>query len=276
MDFFASPEAFIEKLQLQPQDPMFPAVIHSSVSGLDFNNSILMSTEVVNTKVVPRSEGFISRRFVRPYADTPNMLRLYYTPACQRSNRKNHAYKLVNHLPMDETMFRKKHRLTHHYLVNPERQDSNSMALVKGKALEPFEKMAYSLVHYFEKAHPLKVTEIVLDFIIDDNKTPWLLDVAAIRSKNLTKLWDIASPEDIELLTEKHNNSQLCKLCRMNFPKQELQRLVTNKLIQELTVHLQSRGVNFPEVPHLRKEGLSPVCSVCYELIVAEHQLIDV
>lgn len=62
----------------------------------------------------------------------------------------------------------------------------------------------------------------------------------------------------------------------MSFAKQELQKLVTNKLIWELTTHLQGRGVAFQSVPHLRKEGLSTVCSICYELIVAEHQLIDV
>jgi hypothetical protein len=150
------------------------------------------------------------------------------------------------------------------------------LTLVKGKSLIPFEEMARSLTEYLEKAYPLKITELILDFLVDENKTPWLFEMKGIRTKELTKLWDIAGLDEIELLTEKNNNSQLCRLCRMGFSKQELQKLVTNKLIWELTTHFQNRGIPFPQIPHLRKEGLSAVCSVCYELIVAEHQLIDV
>ncbi len=49
---------------------------------------------------------------------------------------------------MNEELFKKKQRLNHHYIVNPEKTDSYSSTLIKGKALEPFEKMAYSLTQY--------------------------------------------------------------------------------------------------------------------------------
>lgn len=136
--------------------------------------------------------------------------------------------------------------------------------------------MACSLVNYLEKGQGVKITELVLDFVVDQNKKPWLLELRVIRSRNLSKLWDICSSEEIELLTEKNNNSQNCHLCNMNFSKQQLKKLITNKLIWELIAHLQSRKINIEHVPYLRKEGMSYVCEVCYQVIVAEHRLIDV
>jgi hypothetical protein len=59
----------------------------------------------------------------------------------------------------------------------------------------------------------------VLDFVIDNDKNPWLLDMRSIKSRNLTKLWDIGNLEEIQLLTEKNNNSQLCRLCGMMYSK---------------------------------------------------------
>lgn len=82
----------------------------------------MMSNEIIGNKIIPRSEGFICRKFIRPYADTPNLLRLYYTPKSQRATKKNYAYKMMNTNVMDEEMFKKKHRNTYSYLVNPEKQ----------------------------------------------------------------------------------------------------------------------------------------------------------
>ena len=81
----------------------------------------MMSNEIVGKKIIPRGEGFICRRFIRPYADTPNLLRLYFTPKSQRKTKRNYAYKMVNTAVMDEDMFRKKHRNTCSYIVNPDK-----------------------------------------------------------------------------------------------------------------------------------------------------------
>jgi hypothetical protein len=67
--------------------------------------------------------------------------------------------------------------------------------------------------------------------MIDERKQPWLLEVRGIRSTTLTKLWDVGTQKEMQLLVEKNNDSQMCKLCRMLFAKQEVQKLVTNKLI---------------------------------------------
>ena len=40
-----------------------------------------------------------------------------------------------------------------------------------------------------------------MDFVIDDEKNPWLIDLKSIKSRNLTKLWDIGNLEELQLLT---------------------------------------------------------------------------
>ena len=58
-----------------------------------------------------------------------------------------------------------------------------------------------------------------------------------------------------------------------------MQRIVTYKLIYELVVHLQLRNKNLSDVnikQNYNRDGYTNVCQLCYDLIVAEHNLIDV
>ena len=149
VDSFISNDAFMNKLPLQSMEgSIFPVVLHSSISGIAFSNSILMSNELTENKLIPRNESYVYRRFVRPYGEKPNLLRLFYRPKTRNCIKKNYGYKMVSHYQMNEELFKKKQRLNHHYIVNPEKTDSYSSTLIKGKALEPFEKMAYSLTQY--------------------------------------------------------------------------------------------------------------------------------
>ena len=51
---------------------------------------------------------------------------------------------------------------------------------------------------------------------------------------------------------------------------------MTNKLIWEVVEHIRFRGISPPNIGHLRKVGLSNVCELCYDIIVAEHNLIEI
>lgn len=55
--------------------------------------------------------------------------------------------------------------------------------------------MAESLVEYLEKGVFVKISEMVIDFIVDENKQPWLHEIKSIRSKLMTKLWDIGNQD---------------------------------------------------------------------------------
>lgn len=82
-------------------------------------------------------------------------------------------------------------------------------------------------------------------------------------------------------MTREKNNQMYCKLCGFSYSKAEMGHIVTNKLILELIAHMKSRGENI-EAPLLRTtssathlSGSSHVCSLCYDLVTAEHQLIN-
>ena len=94
-----------------------------------------MSNELTENKLIPRNEGYVYRRFVRPYGEKANLLRLFYRPKTRNCIKKNHGYKMVSNYQMNEELFKKKQRLNHHYIVNPEKTDSYSSTLIKGKAL---------------------------------------------------------------------------------------------------------------------------------------------
>ena len=121
-------------------------MLNSSIAGIEFSNSVVMNDELVSSKVIPRSEGFISRRFVLPYNSTPNLLRLHFQPKHSRSLRKNYGYKLVANRPLDEEACKKKHRLIHQFIIDTDREDSFSTTTLHGKALHASEAMATSLV----------------------------------------------------------------------------------------------------------------------------------
>lgn len=41
------------------------------------------------------------------------------------------------------------------------------------------------------------ISEIVLDFIVDENKNIFFNEIKAVKSKNKTKLWEIGTEEQI-------------------------------------------------------------------------------
>ena len=69
-----------------------------------------------------------------------------------------------------------------------------------GRSIEPYERMASSLVRYLERAKGVKILELVIDFTIDQNKNPWFSEIKSVKSRNLTRLWDIGTPLQVEQL----------------------------------------------------------------------------
>lgn len=78
-------------------------------------------------------------KFIPPYADTPNLLRLYYSSPTYKKQKKTYGYKLLNNHPMSDELFHKKHRQTQSYIVNPEKKSLYSLSILKGKCLKQFE-----------------------------------------------------------------------------------------------------------------------------------------
>jgi len=49
--------------------------------------------------------------------------------------------------------------------------------------------MAESLCDYLESALMIVISEVVLDFIVDEEKTIFFNDIKSIKSKAKTKIW---------------------------------------------------------------------------------------
>jgi hypothetical protein len=102
---------------IRNQQQITPTVLTKCCNGINFEHSIVMSNEV-SPKIIPRSENVISTRFVVPYANYPNIIRLFFTPKNVKNTKKNIAYKVINRKQIDEDAFKKKHRLSNQFLVN--------------------------------------------------------------------------------------------------------------------------------------------------------------
>ena len=157
-------------------------------NGITFEHSIVMNNEI-SSKNIPRSENVISTRFIMPYANYPNIIRLFFVPKNVKNMKRNIAYKVINRKQITEDAFKKKHRLSNQFIVNVECDESYIATLMKGKALESCEEMAASLCEYLEHALMIQISEIVMDFIVDDTKTIFFNDIKAVRSKAKTKIW---------------------------------------------------------------------------------------
>jgi hypothetical protein len=82
--------------------------------------------------------------------------------------------------------------------------------------------MAESLLNYFEKGVNIKISEMVIDFVVDKDKKIWFHDLISIKNKVATKLWDIGTSEEVALIAQQNINSTVCKLCGMTYSRHEI------------------------------------------------------
>jgi len=102
---------------------------------------------------------------------------------------------MINLKSMDEEMFKKKHRVMNNFFVNPSNNNSYNITTISGKALNHCSSMTESLINYLEKAACIKITELVIDFIIDESKVAWMHEVKSIKSSNCGSIWHLAGKQ---------------------------------------------------------------------------------
>jgi hypothetical protein len=118
----------------------------------------------------------------------------------------------------------------------------------------------------------------VLDFCFAEDRCYYLKEIKSIRTNALNPVWDAANMEEVISQYKEKTNQTVCKLCGFSFGRKEISKIVTNKLILELVEHMKNRGKEIK--CHLQSSVIpsasSNVCNLCYDLIVAEHRLIDI
>jgi hypothetical protein len=74
-----------------------------------------------------------------------------------------------------------------------------------------------------------------------------------------------------------------CKLCGLIFKKTDASKVLTCKLLWELVQHLKKRqqykkltDIKISNQQNISKTRPVRVCNLCYMLVVAEHELIEV
>jgi hypothetical protein len=124
----------------------YPALAEGNGSGdTSINFSVFLSNEM-ETRTLPRNEHQISVKFIRPYGDYPNILRLFYTPKSGKNHKPNYAYKVINHQKIDDEVISRKYKHTHHFIVDFDRPEDIVTTQIIGKALAEVERMTQSIV----------------------------------------------------------------------------------------------------------------------------------
>lgn len=106
----------IVKLPHQPES-IYSAVLMGvgSVSYTDF--TVALSNEL-DLRILPKNENQVSIKFIQPFGDYPNMLRLFYFPKSVKGSKPNYAYKGMNKKKLSEEILERKHKQIYNYLVD--------------------------------------------------------------------------------------------------------------------------------------------------------------
>lgn len=129
------------------------------------------------------------------------------------------------------------------------------------KSFAEFEEVAQDLISFINKAHRIKLSEIVIDFTKDQVGEYFFVGVKYFRVEQYEKVnelyfqkseGNLVKQENLKfnlfdnstgLSNYLHNFIGTCKLCKLQFMREEMSRSVTFKMIKDLITHMQKRGI---------------------------------
>ena len=225
-------------------------------------------------------EGFMVQKFIRSVGDKASAIRLQYHPY---SNKANIAYFMSNIKSERPEDFYK-------CVVNIDAVDSFEIFRLQGTAIKEIERCAWEIVDYLDRAYAVRIEEIHLDFLKDEQGVLWLCGCRGFRLDQISvsrSLSPISQPPSTQaLLTQladdrKKGRFIRCKLCRLHYKNQELPHLISVRMLFVYKMHTTKR-VNLPiNMDHLRlvtADLLSQsarICELCFILVTSEFQLIE-
>ena len=238
----------------------------------------------------------ILQRYIKSPGGRPTVTRLYYS-SHQKGNKANYAYFITSKLVGADLSSIQK------CAVDTSKPETIDVFTKSGVALKPFEKEAEKIVEHLNKGYNIRIEQIILDFLTDENGIIWLIGCKSIIVDPSTlklsvpgikewwpdwKLDDIGKvPEDIarEKLEEKKKGLMSfvhCKLCRLYYQNNELAHLVSVRMLMLYKVHVNRRMDLTWDTSHLKITSntmLSQsvrVCQYCYMLVTSEFELMRV
>ena len=106
--------------------------------------------------------NMVMQRYLKSPGGRPTITRLYYFPY-QKGNKANYAYFITSKLVGADLNSIQK------CVVDTSKPENVDVFTKSGVALRPFEKEAEKTVEHLNKGYNLRIEEIVLDFLTDDN-----------------------------------------------------------------------------------------------------------
>ena len=93
------------------------------------------------------------------------------------------------------------------------------------------------------------------------------------------KLRELIEKVELEEKLDEATTIIMCKLCKIKFRKEELQKVVTTTMLLKFIQHQRKRGVflfeNSTNLNFSQLQSEHRLCDLCFSLIVAENELID-
>jgi hypothetical protein len=156
---------------------------------------------------------------------------------------------------------------------------------MSGDALKPYEFYANEIVITLQKMFKLLLKTIVIDFIKDERGKIYFLGVKAFvpykLKGDIKKELTVKNQLKDEKNLKKFYKTLACKLCQLSYPKSDITKLVTYKLLIQLKNNLAKRGKK--TFSHITNHNVNRdystmcyVCDLCYTLLITEQELMEV
>ncbi|PHJ23368.1 hypothetical protein CSUI_002769, partial [Cystoisospora suis] len=169
---------------------------------------------------------------------------------------------------------------------------------VAGATLAAASQVARSVFHFTQSLFKIWLDTLVVDLVRDAAEGTWyFIQVKSFTVRMLSpadalrfSLAGTDGVEDGEDDSAARARSQhlddirrsaipaICHMCGLKHPKQNLTKVVNQRMMLETQHHMRKRGLDIFSFPHGGRLQLScnyPVCSLCYSLYLAEKELIQ-
>ena len=130
------------------------------------------------------------------------------------------------------------------------KQNSFQIYVMSGESLKQYEYYANEIVLYVQRWFKLHLNTIVIDFIKDERGIIYFLGVKAFTpASNFMDPSKLGSNVTKRYINDENNLKKLyktweCRLCQISYPKDKIDKIVTFKLLLNLTKNLEKRNEN--------------------------------
>ena len=170
------------------------------------------------------------------------------------------------------------------FIINEYDHSSFEIFSLKGKIIYEYEKRTQKIMGVLERAFNIRMKQIVCDYQRDEKNRVWLVGIHSYLVETNVKIYkpmlkvNGESEEAANNDNKKIFGTKRCKMWRIKYSQDQINKLITTKMMYELKTHLYKRGIFKFDHLEMYKDSIETckVCNFCYMLVVAEHELIEI